>query len=246
MRTIISLILVWFLTGSLAGQEIDLEKDLVALYLFEGNASNSVNDRNHGIETNVEYENDRMGNPNSSIFFTGNSSYVTIPHTEELNWDARSDSYSILFWVKSPDPTNGGEIGSRILSKWDEVLWDPYPFSIQYSDQILGVNIFEANSQSLSCKITGIWNDQWHHVAMVYMHESNLLSVYIDGVFDCSKSQTFNSTTLNSTDIYIGRTLTQVLEGFYNGFFDDLYFYNRAINECEIEALYSGQLLEER
>lgn len=158
----ILLITAWFFAVSLTGQEIDLEKDLVALYLFEGNSRNSVEDSNHGIETNVEYENDRMGNLNSSISFTGNSSYVTIPHTEELNWDARSDSYSILFWVKSPDPTNGGETGSRILSKWGEVLWESYPFSIQYSDQFLGVNIF-----------------------------------------DCSKSRTFNSTTLNSTDIFI-------------------------------------------
>ncbi len=227
-------------------QEINLEDELVARYIFNENTRNAVEDAYHGVETNVEYGTDRSGQPNSCLSLSGNRSYVTIPHTEVLNWDARSESYSILFWVKSPDPTHGGAIGSRVLSKWTEILSDPYPFSFQYSSEFLGNNIYEAGVTPLSVRIADIWDDGWHHVSMVYSHDASSLSVFLDGLFTGTNTHKFAASTLSDAPIYIGRTLTRVLEGFYKGLFDDLYFYNRAIEQCEVEALYSGQLLEER
>lgn len=99
------MILSCLLTGSWGvAQEIDLENELVVHYPLDGNALNMIEDKNHGIETNVQYGEDRKGNPNSSCFFSGDESFITIPHTEDLNWDARTESYSILFWVRSGEP----------------------------------------------------------------------------------------------------------------------------------------------
>lgn len=230
----------------MAAQEINLEQELVARYLFNGNARNEVEDKNHGLETGVDYETDRFGSDGSCVFMTGNNSYITIPHTEDLNWDARSKSYSILFWVKSSDPTGGSNTSRRVLSKWHEVLSESYPFSFQFSEEVMVANIFDHTSGGMGCTLNNPWDGEWQHVAMVYSHETNTLSSFRNGELVASKTQSFNGTTSNNADIYIGRTYTPVVEGFYQGYFDDLYFYNRAMQGCEIYALYSGQLIEQR
>ncbi len=238
------LLLVQFFPGNT--QEINLDKDLVARYLFNGNARNEVEDKNHGEETSVRYETDRFGNTAACVFMTGQTSYITIPHTDDLNWDARSESYSIAFWVKSPDPTAGSNTSRRVLSKWHEVLSESYPYSFQLSFEIMAANIFDHTSAGMACTLNNPWDGEWQHAAMVYSHETNTLSSYLNGKLVVSNTRTFKESTANSADIYIGRTYTPVVEGFYQGHFDDLYFYDRAIEDCEIETLYSGDLLNER
>ncbi|MEN8203243.1 MAG: LamG domain-containing protein [Bacteroidota bacterium] len=242
MKRIIILLFGSFLFSSLIAQKINLEQDLVARYLFEGNARNEVEDSNHGIETNVQYATDRHGWPNQCLYLTGDNSFVTIPHTEDLNWDARTESYSILFWVKSNDPRHGRN-GIRVLQKWNEIIANPYPFSFPCGDEALNSQI-RLGSITLACTVSGIWDDQWHHAAMIYDKNQHQMSLYYDGVLIQTNSKQFPNTTKNNLDICIGKTL--LLEEYYKGYVDDLYFYNRAIEACEVEALYSGQLLIER
>ncbi len=243
-RPDILLIVICFLGGiQVDAQKIDLEKELVARYLFNGNALNEVEDRNHGIENNVEYRSDRNGEANKCLYLSGQENYITIAHTEDLNWDARTESYSILFWVKSIDPRQGRKSAVRVLQKWDEIISTPYPFSFASGDTELHGAI-RVGSSHLLCTIEEIWDDHWHHVAMIYRSDENLMSLYYDGQMLESKTLQFPSSTKNSLDICIGKTLR--LEEYYKGYVDDLYFYNRAIDACEVETLYSGDLLNER
>ena len=110
----------------------------------------------------------------------------------------------------------------------------------------MAANIFDLSSGGMACSFNNPWDGEWQHVAMVYSHETNTLSSFRNGELVESKTQSFNGSTSNNADIYIGRTYTPVVEGFYQGYFDDLYFYNRAMQGCEIYALYSGQLIEQR
>ncbi len=224
-------------------QEIDLEKELVARYLFNGNARNAVEDKNHGTETNVEYRADRNGQANKCLYLLGQESFITIPHSEDLNWDARTESYSILFWVKSTNPRQGRKAAVRVLQKWNEIISTPYPFSFACGDTVLHGAIREG-STFLMCTINGIWDDQWHHVAMIYDSNQQQMSLYYDGSLFQSNTQQFPNSTRNNLDICIGKTLR--LDEYYKGYVDDLYIYNRAIEDCEIETLFSGQLLNER
>ncbi len=238
------LLLAQFFTGNT--QEINLEENLVARYLFNGNARNEVEDKNHGEGTSVRYETDRFGNAAACVYITGETSYITIPHNDDLNWDARLESYSIAFWIKSPKPTGGSNTSSRVLSKWHEVLSESYPYSFQFSDEIMAANIFDHTSGGVSSTLNKPWDGEWQHAAMVYSFETNTLSSYLNGEMVESNTRTFDGSTSNNADIYIGRTYTPVVEGFYQGHFDDLYFYDRAIEACEVETLYSGQLLQQR
>jgi hypothetical protein len=225
-------------------QEISLEQDLVARYLFEGNARNEVEDRNHGIETNVHYTPDRHGQGNQALYLTGDNSFVTIPHTEDLNWDARSESYSIAFWFKSSDPNKDGDDPVRLITKWDEYLTTPYPFLFGATQEFIVSAIFDTNKPNLRIQVNGIWDDQWHHLVMVYDHSLQQMSCYLDNQLVESTPHNFIESSRNTEDILIGKL--PVFNYYYQGYADDLYFYNRAIHPCEVEALYSGQLLQER
>jgi hypothetical protein len=227
------------------GQEINLENELVAFYPLDGNAQNSVTDSFHGIETNVEYRSNRNGVQNSCCYLLGVDSYITIPHVEELNWDARTESYSILLWIRSDYPILEGQNRGRLFTKWRELLAEPYPYSFQYNEQELSVAIYDA-SAGYAVQFHNVWDDQWHFVAMVFDHESSTLISYLDGVMIDSQSIQLAGSTTNTADIFLGRGLSPVYEGFYKGYCDDIYFYNRVLKACEIEALYSGQLLNER
>lgn len=230
----------WILVNA---QEIDLGKDLVARYLFNGNPLNEVEDKNHGEETNVEYRADRNGVANSCLYLDGQENYITIPHTEDLNWDARTESYSILLWVRSPAPRQGKYEGIRVLQKWNEIVSNPYPFSFPCSDERL-LSQIRLGSTTLSCIVEGIWDDQWHHVAMIYDSNQQQMSLYADGSLIQTDTKQFSNSTKNNLDICIGKTLR--LNKYYKGYVDDLYFYDRAIERCEIETLYAGSLLNER
>lgn len=235
------------LASSIHGQEINMEDELVAFYPLNGNAQNAVFDRNHGIETNVEYRTDRHGDPNSCCYLLGIDSYIKIPHTEELNWDAQTESYSILLWVRSDYPILEGQNRGRLFTKWREILSEPYPFSFQYNEVKLAIAIYDTkDGHGYSCTYNNIWDDQWHFVAMVFDHESATLRSYLDGSLIESRIIPLEGPTDNTADIFLGCSITPVYEGFYKGYADDIYFYNRAIQACEIEALHSGQLLDER
>ena len=244
VRWMLTIALITILSASRA-QEIDLEKELIAFYPFTGNARNQVEDDLHGVETNVIYAEDRHGNAGSSCYVTGDNSYITIPHSEKLNWDARTESYSIVFWIRSADPNNVAVDGHRYITKWRELGDEPYAFSISCDDEFLGCAVYDG-VEGYSCRLPGIWDDQWHHVAMIRDHASQTLSAYYDGVFLKSISFQPRISTRNIADIFIGRGKSPIREGFVTGYCDELYFYNRAINACEVETLYTGDLLNER
>jgi hypothetical protein len=78
--------------------------------------------------------------------------------------------------------------------------------------------------------------------------EERMMYIFIDGEL--------RTTTLLANDgsffqdvkyVSIGAHHPQHLQGgAFKGAIDDIYIYSRALNFCEIEALYSGQLLNER
>ncbi len=72
--------------------------------------------------------------------------------------------------------------------------------------------------------------------------------IYMNGKLYCSGIFSYDGAFTNSIDyVNLGKHTPQgIWTGAFNGIMDEVYIYNRALNLCEIEALYSGQLLEER
>ena len=144
-------------------QKIDLEYELAAFYPLDGNAQNMVADENHGIESNVSYVADRLGAAGKCCLLSGDNSFITIPHTEVLNWDARVESYSILFWFKSDDPLNGGTTGRRILSKWNEYPdAEGYPFAFPIGHTAIEAANREKSEDPAKITCNDVFDNRWH------------------------------------------------------------------------------------
>jgi hypothetical protein len=214
----------------------ELADGLVACYLFDGHAMNMVEDDNHGIESNVQYVSDRSGNPANSIYFNGSTSYVTIPHADELSFNAMNQSYSIAMWFKSPDPTHGTGNSARLIYKWDAKLATPYPYIFFGTTEALTTPIFGSTEQNLTCRLEGVWDDQWHHVLMVYDHTQHKMTAYLDGQFAESNSHQFSQSTYNDKAIFIGGV--PAANRYFSGSIDDVYIFNRALSSEEAAALY--------
>lgn len=82
----------------------------------------------------------------------------------------------------------------------------------------------------------------WYHATAVISKQDSSAKLYINGQFD--NEMTFDNTVnyVGSDPMSIGRIyyLGQTWSGFY-GAIDDIHIYNRALSECEIKELFTGQ-----
>jgi tetratricopeptide (TPR) repeat protein len=78
---------------------------------------------------------------------------------------------------------------------------------------------------------TGLWDDQWHHVALTY--DGVTARLYWDGVLKASTGKAWNLIPKFAT---IGRQVGYTSE-YWNGQVDDVRVYNRALSDSEIRLL---------
>jgi len=242
-----NLILILLYSICSFGQKIDLNDRLRLEFLFKGNTDDSgplgINGVIHG---DVTYTPDRYNNPNSAALFDGDMDYIIVPKNDKLNF-GKSD-FSIAFWFKTnysgsqmmimkgnDSPPNYAQYWVRLNSTWDNyalvfLAGDDFPpssiVSYQYSETIS--------------------DDTWHHIAGV--REGTAMSLYVDGELVNSEVQTIENVD-NVFDMIIGAQFPRA-EYYYHNFFkgalDDIRIYARALNECEVEALFSGKFPPER
>ncbi|ETR71651.1 MAG: hypothetical protein OMM_02332 [Candidatus Magnetoglobus multicellularis str. Araruama] len=102
----------------------------------------------------------------------------------------------------------------------------------------------------LSCDKTGdigkanYIKNNYYHIVATYNKSDNLLKLFINGKLSESKSNSTISTS--KSNIYIGGCSALKSKFFFNGYIDDLRFYNRVLTQPEINALYfpgSGQVV---
>jgi PKD repeat protein len=216
--------------------QLSLSDSLVAYYPFNGNANDESGNGNDGAIVGATLTEDRFGNPNNAYYFNGIDNFIVIPHSNSLNLDGAQDNYSISLWFKTLGPEQG--IGWRILSKWDENIYTHYPFSIQMGHESLVLAMFDTNSP-IYIRTDQQWDNEWNHIAMVVNNDKNKLYGFFNNIIIDSTEITYETSIVNSIDIYIGRTFG--LNYYFQGFIDDIYIYNRALTEIEIESLYKVQ-----
>jgi hypothetical protein len=163
-------------------------------------------------------------------------SYITISHTDDLSFNAMTESYSIALWIKSPDPSHGTEQSGLLIYKWDGLLSTPYPYFFGGLTESLRNGIFASSKDRLIYQLDGLWDDQWHQVVMVFDHTLQQMTTYFDGQHVESINNQFTSSKYNDKDMWIGGV--PFVNRYYSGSLDDLYFYNRAITADEVAALY--------
>ena len=99
---------------------------LVGYWPFIGNANDESGNENNDIVNGATLTADRFGNTDKAYSFDGQNDYITIPHSNSLNFDGFTSNYSICFWLK----TTSSYPGSRyFISKTAPTY--PYKFAFE-------------------------------------------------------------------------------------------------------------------
>jgi hypothetical protein len=180
-----------------------------------------------GIEQSFNFSNDRFGNINGAMSFSG-SSYIQIPSDSAFNFN--NNSFSVSAWVKTSQ-TNGGIFDTQVSGSRG------YRLAVENGTVEFGVyaNDFNASYRELNSGSL-VNNNKWNLITATYNYDTSLMSIYINGELDITSTQ--SQVAPSSQDLYIG--VKDVSSGFFTGNLDDLRIYNRALSESEIKSLYDS------
>ena len=216
----------------------------LTLYMpMNGNANDASGNGSDGVVNGATLTTDRHGNADSAYEFDGQSNYISIADSPQVDF-ARTQDFAIMVWLQVAAEQPSNTIGDNdIIEKWNDGKTS-YPYVIRYHNATsqwpgtIGVNRYDGtNSASLLTKT--LFNDeQFHHLA--YVKTGDTLQLYVDGKLEAQRKDTITGETTNNSPLFLGRRGTDAMPNFFKGNIDELFIYNRALTESEIQQLYNG------
>ncbi len=233
--------------------EMNLEKGLIAYYPFNGNANDLTQNHNNGVVYGATLSKDRFNKINSAYGFSSSgftrgalSNEIYIPYNSVLNVPI----ITISFWVK-PTAFNwfgcSGPCQANIINRFQYGYSNP-------NGQVFGVYLF-SNALGVSQGVYGGFTgpngaggvisasgvnssflNSWHNISVSY--DKSFIKVYIDGKLASSQPDNYGINILGNSGISIG--ISNQANGYwdpYDGIFDDLRIYNRALTQSEISFI---------
>lgn len=165
---------------------------------------------------------DRSGNINSALQLNSLGTEVSLP-----NLPIGNASRSVSVWIKM----NSYLSDNFLFSYGSPAVNQAYGFSLKSN---LVNNYAWANDLTHA---TSIPLSTWKHLVVTFDTNTDLASIYLDGVLITSAAKP-DWNTANITNFYLGRT-PQGANSF-NGVVDDLKIYNYALSQTEITNLYNN------
>lgn len=229
---------------------------LVAYYPFKGNFENEATGAsavkvdaavNHG----TTFGEDRFGNAESSAYFNGDSSYLEIPDNDAFSI-VTTGALTISVWM-SPDSVDFKNAERAGYVHW---MGKGVPHQHEWVFRMYNKNLKEDQEQRPNRMSAYAFNlegglgagsyvqeevspREWIHFVARYDVSTNKISLFKNGVMkdqDDLYDATYGVQVQNGTaPVRLG---TRSLWSFFKGRIDDLRFYNRALSDDEIVALY--------
>lgn len=203
---------------------------LIAYYPFDGNTLDESGNENHGTGYGVTLERDRFGEEEKAYYFNGASAYLELPNTllEVRN-------FTFTAWIN----WLGGTLTNQpaLLAKTDEGSFmritpeasgipPAYQFSI-----FDGMTQETVRSNSLPPFLS---TSQWIFIAVTLKGNSGTLYKNAEGVGEGAVN--IDPVAIFSGDLGIGGTADS--DVYFKGYIDDVRFFDRALEEIEIQSLF--------
>lgn len=225
--------------------QVNLQNGLIGYYPFNGNANDNSLYGMNGTVNGATLTSDRFGNTNGAYTFDGINDYISLPTTKLI--DLNKYSYSI--WVKLGEiPTFnagviyciGGASNYNAGDGWGQAV------SIQNNSKLFaGSYNYGSNPVQSYVYSANVSINQWMHV--VVTRDTVSLKMYLNGSLI---SENTTNVTNNQNAHYGLASLKNAFLGklcyednyFFKGIIDDARFYNRPINQNEVNALYNENI----
>jgi gliding motility-associated-like protein len=207
---------------------------LVGWWPFNGDANDESGNANNGTVNGAILTTDRNGVSNSAYYFSSSGCATRID--VNVNTSSIQTGLTMSVWVMN---VGNGCLGPRLLEFWPG---SNGPGMAQWGTAYGSLNIYgigSTTSTGFSCSagIPMSPNNIWSH--LVYTNDGSQGKFYKDGVLITTVNSTGNPILASSAAF--GR-MNHPANDAYNGNLDDIGIWNRALSDCEVAALYSGQL----
>lgn len=236
-----------FSTNILPAQEINPEEGLILYLPFSGNAMDESGNNVHTHSKGPVLTNDRHGNPQQALSFDGVNDFVELNHNEAL---IKSIPFTICMWVriKGRSKVPFGHSNSLFSQSGPEDDTTAFIHFDAEQDQRTRFEIRRADPRDTLAIETSYPGDHDWHFFLCTLDDLNTMHIYIDGQKRASGTFQGNADLQQGiTSVRIGSYLQNGQNyGAFYGEIDEVSIFDRALNPCEAETLYSGQLLEER
>ena len=204
---------------------IDLKAGLVGHYPFSGNSDDHSLNGNHLVNHGATATLDRFGMEESAYSFDGESNYLI------TDLENRKGDFSISLWAKAEN-TEQSRYRS-VINIHDKTPGSKDTCQIHTSGgRYPTYQFFSSNPESFA-----LVTPEWQHLTVTVL--GNVIRFYENG--ERVYSQELEGGEANSfSNIIIGKNRHGGAK--YHGTIDDVYVYNRAINDAEVARLFDGGL----
>lgn len=208
------------------------DSTLAGWYPFTGNIIDSSGNNRHATLFGANYDSDRFNKQNNALRFDGSNDYALVYHPFDMF------PRSLSIWFKAIS------IGSSL----QQII------TTDNKDLVNGMTEVEVISVSGQPKVvmsagnlictTNVSPNVWNHAVITV--SSNKTKMYLNAVLVDSFNATSN---YRSTDVN-PKTVIGASRGannsFFNGYVDEIGFWNRALTHCEVYKLYKASILPTR
>jgi len=229
IKLITKLSILFLIVVSFASAQVNLQSGLISCWLMNNSVLDSTSNHLNLITSGMPAAaTNRFGTPNSAYNLSSfNPDYFTTVFNTLLS----PTELTVSAWVKLPNVTIDQKIAGRA------VVGGGYLLGVDSGK--IDAEIWDLSAIHYRLKAPGVTANTWTHLAMTFK-ANNYLKVYINGaVVDSLASGTTGCGTTASFPFTVGGAPWQPTALNADGTIDDIYLYNRAVNDAEIFALYS-------
>ena len=204
---------------------INISYGLIAHYPFSGDSNDQSGKENHLENRGAILTSDRFGMKNSAYAFDGKTSYLF------ADIDDRKGDFSLSLWAKANDVEQSRY--RSVINIHDNTPGSKDTSQIHTSGgRYPTYQFFSSNPESFA-----LVTQDWQHLAVSV--SGKVIRFYENGAK--VYSQELEGGEANQfSNIIIGQNRNGDKK--YNGHVDDIYVYNRAINDAEVARLFEGGL----
>jgi len=156
----------------------DLSDDLAAYYSFDGDASDSSGNANHGVVYGAQLTVDRFGRADHAYLFDGQTDRIEAPHSASLDL---TGPITLSAWIKSEETY----WQSYVIAK--RTSYSPAVGYQLYAKNNKGGAVLTYGSQAYGGGVlsdTFVIDGQWHLLTATY--DGAEMRMYVDGQLETS------------------------------------------------------------
>ncbi|MCB0306789.1 MAG: cadherin-like domain-containing protein, partial [Calditrichaeota bacterium] len=189
--------------------------------------------------------NDAFGNPDRAYSFDGSNDYIRIDNSATL-YDI-SGEFTFAAWIYPPALFANEWV--IVMAKGSLTVNSSYAilYRAQGGNIVPYLRFLGSGGQSISIPLTTVTGalslNQWNFIT--WRFNAGLVEIFRDGSEIGEYDTGIPSLAQNTQPLDLGRDLPGAIE-YYNGIMDEVYLYNRALSDSEIQEIYSYTLQEIR